>query len=792
MIVDELKWALRNLLRNKLFAVVNLFSLSMAMMIGLFVISLVGELQTFDNFHRNGERVFRVISTLHFPSRDNSARATCPVPVADALKANYKELGTVTRIHKLFRGSGLVNRKEIPISGYFTDPEFFDVFTFSFVSSNAEMLSRPNTLVLTSALAQKFFGQRDPVGESMQVSGLGEFMIVGVIEDPPRNSHLDFEALASLSSLQPLESTGIENPTLTNWSEFVRTYAYVRLADGVSEQALSEALGHIEPLANQHYEQATLNLELQPLDAIVPGPDLSSEIGKKMGYLPLFIMVMVVLLILGSACINYANLSLALSLRRAREVGLRKIMGSSHRQLFIKFLSETMLLSTLALAVAMLIFYSLRTEILSLVPAAGRMVSLAFHPWLLVSFIGLAVLTGWMAGTVPALVLTRLPVISSLKGIIAKDAFGRISLRKALIVFQFTLSLFLIIGITTIYRQYRYSMTKDLGFERENILVVPLKSVRYATFKPLMVQHPFIASVSASSEPIGSHLTQSAWFSMPGMEDSTMVNYMEVDDAFVRQLGMVMIAGQAFHADSPSNEIIVNERFALAANLSPDDLVGGEVRIQSTPYTVKGVVKDFHYQHLEEAIRPFYFVRNAEAARYAYLSLDAKAWPEHNEALASSWKQVSADESFEPMLLVDRLGDTYRFYTDFMKIFGFIALLAVSIGSLGLLGMTLYAAEVRTREMGIRKVMGAGDASLLFLLSRSFIVLLLIACGLAVPVGYFAFTELVSLSAYHISVGIVELGAGIALFLGLGAVIIVAQTMKTVKANPAEVLRAVD
>lgn len=793
MIINFLKIAFRSLGKHKLFTAINIAGLAMSMSLGLLILTVISDLLSFDKFHVNRNDIFRINTNVKYAAGYADTKATCPFPVADELQNNYQGFKNVTRIQRFFGGKTKTDKKEIDLNGYFTEPSFLQMFSFDLTRGEGpSVLSKPNSVVLTNSSAEKLFGSEDPVGKLVSVGDLGDYMITGIINDPPTNSHLQFDMLGSFSTLSQLENAGALKTSKDKWNELFSNYVYVQREPGLNESKINEELLQIAKKGNAVLDDKKISFEIQSLNKIIPGPDISSQIGPKMSFLPIAILSGVALLILISACINYTNLSLARSLRRAREIGVRKAIGGTKKQLFGQFLVETFAVTILSLIVAYFIFTIVRPEFLKVVPRAGEMYTLRMTPLLVLAFIGFACFTALIAGVLPATILSKFNVIQSLKHDTTIKALGRINLRKALIVFQFTLSLIFIVGVVVIYRQYKFSMNYDPGFASENRMVVPLEGLDYDLFKNEFQKNSSVTSVTGSSNVIGGAGVNAAWVKFPGNNDSIRVDHLRTDENFIKDLGLTLLAGNAFSPTTKPKEstVIINEQMTAAVGAkNPKEALGKLLVVNDEEKEVIGVIKDFNYAHLEEPIRNFMLSYDQKAIGYAYLGISGSYNENMQRSFKNSWANIAGSSVFEGKTMDAFAEETYAYYNNFIKIFGFVAFLAIVIGCLGLIGMSLYAAQSRFKEVGIRKVMGASVANILFLLSKGFAWLLLIAAAIALPLSYFLFSTILENGVYHIRIGLIELGIGFLFLLFTGGITIISQVWKTAASNPVRSLR---
>ncbi|HEY6503049.1 MAG TPA: ABC transporter permease [Chitinophagaceae bacterium] len=793
MIRNYLLIAIRNFWKHKIFSMINIAGLAVSMSLCLLIITVISDLLSYDNFHSNRDNIYRVITKVQSGPGYTDMKATCPFPVANELEENFQGYENITRIQRFFNAKAESNNREIQLEGYFTEPSFLKMFSFPLLKGNIQTaLVGPNSIILTERSAEKFFGKEDPVGKVVSMGLFGNYIITGIISDPPENSHLKFDVLGSLSSLGQMEKDGSLDPDLNEWSGFLKNYVYIQKSQDLSIKQIRDDLKQIALKSTTLTKDLQLSFQLQSLDNIVPGPDLSSQIGPKMGYLPILILSGVALLILISACINYTNLSLARALSRAKEVGIRKAIGGSKKQLFTQFLAETIIVCLLSLVAAYLIFGLIRPGFLKVVPRASEMFSLKVSPLLVLFFIGFAFFTAMIAGILPASVLSRFNVIRALKNDTTINSLGRVSLRKALIIFQFTLSMIFIVGVIVVYRQYHFSRNYDHGFTIKNKMVIPLEGVDYKLLKNEFGKNPGVSSVTGSSVMVGSFQTNTTVVKLPENIDSLSADYLHTDENFIDDLDIKLLAGHAFTNTGKSKEhsVVINEQLAQAIGAKqPQAALGRSLLINDESMEIIGVVKNFNYAQLEEPIRNFIFFYEPGQVGYAYLSFSGKFNDAVNSSLEKSWSNIAGSTLFQGKKMEVVMEETYSFYTNFIKIFGFVALLAITIGCLGLVGMSLYAARSRLKEVGIRKVLGASVGNILLSLSKGFLWLLLIASAIALPISYFLFNIILENGVHHIQIGVIELGSGLLILLLVGGITIISQIWRTALANPVKSLR---
>ena len=793
MFYNYLKIAIRNLFRHRLFSGINIAGLAASMSLGLIMIAMVSDLFQYDEFHDKKDRIYRVISHVQHGQRYNDQASTV-VPLAEQARNLDNNVESVVRVRRYFGGEVEANGKKITLNGHFADPDFLQIFSFPMLYGSAEKaLQDPFSVVITRKTMDKVFDGRNPVGKEMEVEGLGLFQVSGVVEDIPRASHLQFDMLGSFSTVAALERQELIVPSLESWTAFQMNYLYLLLKPGQSPDQVAQALNSTATPVYADMPEMAATFSLQALPAIVPGMSLSDQIGPKMEPVALLILSILSLAVLLSACFNYTNLSLARAIRRSKEIGVRKVAGASRGQIVRQFLVEAVVVSLLALGMAIGIFTVIRPGFLQVVPRASEMMTMELTPLVLLGFVCFALLAGVLAGIVPALVLSRLNPAQMVKNWSSGGLLSRISLRKALVVFQFTISLAFLIAATIAYRQYKFALHHDLGFDKANILNVQLQGADPNIVGSAMASVPGVEGISFSSLVSATGSRSADWVRTEEMTDSLGMYYMSVDANFLPNHKLPLVCGENFPEDLPDageKFVLLNEQAAKTLQWEPTEALGQIVHVNGQPLRVQGVVKDFHYTHLEEPITNFFFRQNPAIYNYANVKISSADVPATMAALDRRWQELDTGRDFEAQFFDAQIEEAYGFLINSVKIFGYLAFTAIAIACLGLLGMAVYTIETRKKEVGIRKVFGASAWQLVKLLSMGFVRMLVIAALIALPLMYLLFdTVVLNQFVYRISIGIVELGTGLALLFLLGLLVIGTQTRKAALANPMEALQ---
>lgn len=784
--------ATRNLKKNLFFTSLNVFGLAVGMSLSLLFVAMVVFVYTYDNFHPNRQHIYRVITHVQ-DKNQNPSYASAPIGTAQLLKNNFSGVDKVVRINASLNHEVGYGDSKIPLTGYFADPDYLTVFNFPLQQGSvATALEKPNTMVITEAAAAKIFGEKNPMGEFAFIEPFGEVMITGVFKPIPKNSHMTFEAIVSYETLLSRHGASFTDDE-KHWKNFFNTYTYLQLSEQSTPTAVENFLSGI---AKQKYttDEFKASFELQRLDKIVPGPDLKNPIGYGWSYESMVLNGMLPFIILFAACTNYVSLAISQSLKRMKEIGVRKVMGGQKIQIFTQFVLESTIIMLISLSLAYVVFEIIRDEALSI---AGETDLVDLDPSIgtFLGFVGFALLVGLVSGIVPAAHFSKIAPVSALKGKeLQTKRSGRFSIRKLVITFQFILSLGFIMSVVVMVQQYRHSVNYDLGFNQQGILNVDLQKVDPQLFKNEFGKLSFIRDVSMSSHALGAASVKSLYVNQPEKTDSISTGAMSVDEDYISNMGLRLLRGRNFAKDPTANSrsIIINESFAN--KLSPSDMYGAIDQVIILPggheVRVAGIVKDFHHDGLKSKIGNFFFQYSPKDFAYANLKIESTNLNQAFSEMESAWKVVGQGKKFESAFLTDQIREAYGFYFIIVKIWGFLGLLAITVACLGLLGTVVFTIRNRVKEVSIRKVMGASSESLVYMLSKDFIILLVIASIITIPtVAYLMEKLLLTAQYYNVSIGAVEILISLGIMLLLGMSTILSQTLKAANANPVDNLR---
>lgn len=793
MLRNYLKITLRTFWKNKLFSGLNVVGLGVGMAaVWLMALYVIDE-WSYDRFHTKADRILRVVHYAQWPGGNLKLAATS-APYGPALKNDYPEVEKVVRLHP--EGGGTVTFQDKKIEAhniFFADPMVFDVFTLPFLYGDpASALQKPQTIVVTRSMAVTLFGDASKaVGKTVEFSNHFPNVVTGVIEDIPTNSHLQFSALRSL----PANYT-------SGWQNF-ELYTYLLLAEGSDAKTLEAKLpGFFEKYIKPEMGNVDYRMELQPLTSIHLHSQLDYEFSPNGKAQTVSIFAGVAALILLIACINYVNLYTARSLKRTREVGVRQAIGSYRRQLIGQFLTESMLMTFLAGLVSMVL-------VMAALPFFNQLASKALSfsnlpvAWLAVAFFSLAI--GALSGLYPALLLSGFRPVAALRGLVG-DQSGSALFRQSLVVFQFVAAIALIACSGLVYRQMRFVMHKDLGFNKEQVLTFHVSNnevrQRMEALKEALLRNPLIQSASAASNPIGNNNIGGSgmFFEQNGTISpaSQVVQKFLVDADYLKTLEIKLLEGRSFSKAFQSDQleaVLINE--TLGKQLGWKQPIGKRVKYyidnekNTAEARVIGVVRDFHIYSLQHKIEPLVLQMPAPAEQdNVYVRIQPDKVTEALAHIRSVYQTFDPANALEFHFLDENFSRQYQAEQKQGQILLTFTVLAVLIACLGLFGLAAFAAEQRTKEIGVRKVLGASVGSIVALLSRDFLKLVGIAIVLAAPIAWYVVNQWLQNFEYKLDpawwvVALAGLLAVLVAFLTVGF-----QSMKAALTNPVKSLRS--
>jgi putative ABC transport system permease protein len=816
MLKNYFKIAVRNLLKRKVYTLINILGLATGMAVCLLIILFIQDELSFDKFHDKGDQIYRVALERKYPGRSTSY-SIIPQTIGEAIKKEYPEVLETTRLFN-FTAAGdffvKINDKVFQEKRVLmADSNFFRVFSAVLIEGDATTaLEKPNTAVINESTAKRYFGSAgNAMGKMFETDGdnNNKFMVSAVCKDWPQNSHFVFDMLISSASF-----ANTREPNYVNFSASTYLLLNKNASPGGLEAKFPQIIkkyvaGDIERRMGQTYKQFTsagngYNYFLQPLQKIHLTSDLEAELRPNGSIKAIYIFGIVAVFILLLASINFINLSTARSLERAKEVGIRKTFGSERIALVYQFLLESVLLSLISIIIAAVL-------IILLLPLFNQVADkhlTAFYflnPLTIIMLLGFAIFVGLIAGIYPALILSSFKPIVVLKGKFKSSSYGTV-LRNGLVVFQFSISVILIICTIIVNRQMNYMLGDKLGFKKDHIIVVErsdLLAQQTKAFKTEVSKISGVETVSSTSALPGTPNFFGTTFQPVGSKEPMTGRGIIVDDQFAKTLGIELKEGRFFSKEfsTDSLSLILNEKAVAEMGLknpigarltTPDIVFNSPDGVTTYEYTVVGVIKDFHFQSLHQKITPL-VIANAskfnDIMNQTAVRIKADNFKSAVASIENTWKKFVPQRPFYYSFLDKNLADQYRAEQTTQKVFTIFSALAIGIGCIGLLGLAAYNTQQRTREIGIRKVLGAGIGSIVAMLSKDFLKLVGIASLIAFPVAWYAMNSWLQDFAYRTSISWwVFIIAG--LFAATIALLTISfQAIKAALANPAKSLR---
>lgn len=792
---------IRFLLRNKTFSIINLAGLAAGTICCLYMVLYVMDQYSYDKHHRHADNIYRLTTQLQLTG-DKHNMATASPPIAPAMREEFPEVEQFTRVIPVMSGGHQLlhyNGKSIYEEGPFlVDSTFFDIFSYHFVSGTATTaMANPNSIVLSSEVAKKLFGKEDPAGKLIELEngwGREPLTVTGVIDESLGQSHIRAPFFISLSGY------GNEIRDNSVWSGNNFTYSYLRLKPGSSALLLeSKFPAFLQKHAAQDLKNRGMQKQqhLQPITEVHTTGGYEVEAGKIVSASFLKLLLLVAILIQVIACINFMNLSTARASKRAKEVGVRKVAGAGRSNLVLQFLLESFSLALIGVLIAVPLLV-MAMPWLNQITEANITAASLMQPRVWLALIGLVFFTGLLAGSYPAFYLPAFDVIRVIKGNF-KNQISAAGIRKFLVVFQFTLSLILIISIIVIYNQLHYIRNRDLGFDSGQKLVFRFHTPEMKKQIPaFMNELNQLAEVKATtlSSGIPGQPTYFNWgVFLSGGDLSTSVNQENIstDNNFIKTMGIHMLSGRDF-SPQDSGRVIINETLARRLGLTAESAIGKRLYTEDVRrnYEITGVMKDFNYQSLHEAISPFMLIYNPKlpSAGNVVASVNSSDYAAFLDKIKVIWQKHIPGLPFDYRFMDAQVEQQYKAEATLARIINAFTGMAILISCLGLFGLAAFSAEQRTREIAVRKVLGAGLPSLVKLLSGHFIKLVAIAFVVAVPVGWYVMDQWLQSFVYRVELSwwVFALAGGIALLIAV--LTVSSQAIRVALGNPVKSLRS--
>lgn len=803
MLKNYIKIAMRNMFRNRLYSLINLFGLAIGLASCLMIWLWVQDELSYDRFHSNAERIYRVERRVDFRDLHGQVPVTSGA-YGPALVNDYPEIENYVRLHRnelsIKDQKNIFHKQRLIVA----DNSIFEIFDFRLERGDPKTaLTRPKSMVLSHANALKYLGTEDALGKSVTVDWggtLADFQVTGILEEIPHNSHVQFDVLASISSYPPEQ--------LNTWgNNFLYTYVLVQKGTDTKEMEnifpgfLTKymAADFAKILGPEADINDIFQLKLYPLLDIHLHPAQEFEVEPQGSLSSVYIFSAIAVLILIIACINFMSLSTARANKRAREVGIRKTIGAQKNQLRGQFLGESVLLAFMAFVLAILL---IRLFIPIFNSISGKALSLGalFQGINWTVLIGITLAAGLLAGLYPALYLTRFDPAKVLKGG-AQSGSGRSIFRRGMALFQFVISIALIIGTLIIFKQMEFVQKKSLGFDKENVILLPAESnaiqQNIEAFRNVLSEDSRIKSVAVSSNVPGSAMFSDTAYKRPDEDEVFPLIFMSVDYEFVGTYGFKVIQGRAFSKEFSTDSagtIMLNRAAAKEIGYTPEEAVGKRLlRFLSLDefqeFTIVGVVEDFHFKSLHRIIEPCLFVLDPDD----FDLISVRVLPGDVRGtigfIQKKWGEIFPGEQFEYSFLDNRIDLLYKSEGRMRSIFLIFSILSVFVASLGLFGLATFTAEERTKEIGVRKVLGASAINILLLLSKEFSKWVLVANLFAWPLAYFMMRKWLQNFAYRTDIGLWPFLLSAMLILAIALVTVSYQSAKAALVDPVDCLK---
>ncbi len=809
------KIGLRKIKRQRFYSLINLAGLALGLSCCAVIILYVTNELSYDSFHKDADRIYRI--AVHRISAIGEFQfVATPAPLGPELIRNYPQVEQAVRVVPPYENASHVLvvrgvKRNFEDRIWFADEDIFELFQMPFVQGNLQTaLIRPNTVVITERMAKKYFGEEAPLGQTLQIEidydtgivELQDYEVTGIIKNAPANTHLKYDMFLSMETMRSNLSSFEED-----WFNPKPKYTYVKLAPGTAVADFEEKLKRISSFLIQRYsekynrEMDLYRLFLQPVTRIHMYSHLMREIEPSGNWYYIYIYSIIAFLILLIGCMNFINLSAALSTTRTREVGLRKVVGAQRRQLVWQFLGESFLITFISFILAFGLTFLL------LIPfnqMAGTELTLAglTQPVVLLSLLGLLLFVSIGSGIYPGLILTALSPVSVLQGRLASTSRGAL-VQKVLVVGQFAISIFLVICALIVFKQLQFMKGRALGFDLEQKLVLRVKSNMehlrrdYEAIKNDFLQNPSITGATVSSSVPGDK-ADSGYYMTPRIEDfkgAPFIKVITMDYDFISEYGIKIVAGRSFQRGAGNDE-----REAYLINLagvkelgfsSPEEALGKN--FQASYHRINkriiGITDDFHYRGMQEVVEPLVMDIENSLFETITLSLRVENMNDLMRFIRSTWNEHFPGVPFEYSFLDESFDREYRYEEQMGRMLGIITTLGFLIACLGLFGLASFVARNRTKEIGIRKVLGASTPNIVAMLSKKFILLVLISIIIASPIAWYSMNSWLQDFAYRINMNLFVffVAAVVALAIALATVSI--QGIRAAMANPVNSLR---
>ncbi len=805
MFKNYFKTAFRFLAKNKTFSFINIIGLAIGTLCCLYIVLYVQDQYSYDKHEKNAKDIYRVTTWLSIPG-DVHNNSTCSPPIAPAIKNDFPEVEQFTRVVTDFGNSEhLLHYKEKSLyekNEVYVDSTFFDIFTYHFVNGNTKnVLNEPYSIVLLKPTADKLFGKEDPLNKVITIdddNGKHDFKVTGVVDESLGKSNIQANIFITMNS------GGVGDYVLHNdtWSGNNFTYSFIKLHPGADAAALEKKLpAFLQRHGAEQLKQLGMEkkLHLQPIGSIHTTTGYEVEMTKTVDPSFLNILILIAILIQVIACINFMNLSTARASKRAKEVGVRKVIGAERKDLIKQFMSESFLLSFIGVVIALPLLILLLPYFNNVTQADIHLSMLSdYRMWLLLA--GIILVTGVVAGSYPAFYLSAFQAIKVIKGNFTSH-ISAAGIRRSLVVFQFVLSVILIAGIIIIYSQLNFIEHKDLGFDKSQKLVFNFHTddskSKIDAFAGDLRQLADVKYVSKANDYLGTFVPYDFGVYPAGGSEATATDVQNIssDEYFIKANGVKIIAGRDFRLHD-SGRVLINETVCKRLGIKPQQAVGTKLYAHFPPdpefsMEIIGVMKDFNYNSLHDEIKPFMLRYNPQNGGIAHVivSVGSTNYKTLLSKIETVWHNNLPGVPFEYSFLDDEVQKQYSTEITLSRIINLFTIMAIFISCLGLFGLAAFSAEQRKKEIGVRKVLGASVTGIVQLLSKEFLKLVAISILIATPIAWWAMNKWLQSFVYRVTISWWMFALAGAIAVAIALITVSFQSIKAAVSNPVKSLR---
>lgn len=766
MIKSYLIIAFRQIWRHPFFSIINIAALSLSLSIGLLVMSLINFQLNYDTFHPDKEKIFRITTDITGKTGEKATYATTPILLRNELIQYRNYFDAICQLRPVETGGFEFEEKKLDFKAIYTSSAFFSVFGFTMNSgSDTREFDEPNTAILSTEAAKRIFGKTTIIGSIIHSKNIGYFKVIGILDPIPGRTHIDYDILLSEKSSLTFENRQLHDSSIYKWAAYYSAYTYIKIKKNESLTSVASVLQKIvsTSFTKQNYPSGELSVlyKLQSILEITPRRAILLDNSKGMSYGSIWLLGIFVFVLLLMACLNYSNLTMARILGRSVEVGMRKVFGANRRQVITQFVIE----STVICFIALIFAFAIRPFIPLNEPLRKLLIFSSIDSSLICESVLVAIFAGLFSGVLPSYILSKLKPIDALKNSSALSFFRAINFRKILVVVQFIISFILVSVLMTIYKQSKYMASADYGFSMQNTISISVEdSSRRTILKDEFRKLPFVKSISSISDNFGFHATDIFEVKADGGLPVKLSSFY-VDENVQKDMALFLIAGRNFKSEiteKGKDNIIINSKACELLGLSsPQNAINKIIWIgDSLPMTIIGVVNDFHYENFKQSISAMALRYDIGLSKILNIQLYGNPQNAQYDQLLTVWKKV-VPFSTMPMVYLEEQLYKQQSHTDDILMMAFLCLVFLSIGCLGLLGISTYAIEIKSKEISIRKIVGASVFDIFTYFSRQYFLLLVIAALIGIPIGILGSSFFLRSFAYKVPITILSIGESI-------------------------------